>query len=65
MLGDPRIVQNPDVLGDKFLAELLHGGAADLALAPSGTDTTTFVVTGPDGATISFIHSLFNEFGRA
>ena len=62
-LGDPRVVQNPDVLGDKFLADLHHGVAADLALAPSGTDTTTLAVTGADGATISFIHSLFNEFG--
>ena len=62
-LGDPRVVQNPDVLDEKFLAGLHDDVAADLALAPSGNDTTTLAVTGGDGATISFIHSLFNEFG--
>ena len=62
-LGDPRVVTNPNVLDEKFLAGLHDDVAADLALAPSGTDTTTLAVTGADGATISFIHSLFNEFG--
>jgi gamma-glutamyltranspeptidase/glutathione hydrolase len=62
-LGDPRVVDNPDVLGEKFLAGLHDDVVADLALAPSGADTTTLAVTGNDGATISFIHSLFNEFG--
>ena len=62
-LGDPRVVGNPDVLSDEFLARLRNDSLTDAAVIPSGTDTTTLVVTGPDGATISFIHSLFNEFG--
>lgn len=61
-LGDPRVVGNPDVLSDRFLAGL-NDAFTDAASAPSGADTTTLAVTGPDGATISFIHSLFNEFG--
>jgi gamma-glutamyltranspeptidase/glutathione hydrolase len=62
-LGDPHVVANPDVLDERFLADLHDDAAADLSLAPSGSDTTTLSLTGPDGTTISFIHSLFNEFG--
>ena len=63
LLGDPRIIANPDVIDEKFIATLHTAGEPTTTLAPTGSDTTTLAVAGPDGMSISFIHSLFNEFG--
>lgn len=52
LLADPRTNRNPSVLGPTAREPV-----------PAGTDTTTLSIAGPDGMAISFIHSLFNEFG--
>jgi gamma-glutamyltranspeptidase/glutathione hydrolase len=69
-LGDPRFGGVPDVLADgtvdRLVAELRQPGDArsrrGLA-APAASDTTSLAVAAPDGSTVCFIHSLFNEFG--
>lgn len=60
-LGDPRLVTNPDVLSDIYLAAIED--TEECSLLPMGADTTTLAIAGPDGMTVSLIHSLFNEFG--
>ena len=64
-LGDPLFVDNPDLLAPDAIAHVSDRldhqviGSADLA----GTDTTSLAVSAPDGSAVTFIHSLFNEFG--
>ncbi len=40
-----------------------HGDDRRLPLVPDGSDTTSLAVADADGMVVTFIHSLFNEFG--
>lgn len=67
-LGDPKFGDVPDVLDDAIVeqlaAKLIDGTPLTPGVtAPAGSDTTSLAVAAPDGSTVSFIHSLFNEFG--
>lgn len=69
-LGDPdhAFAGVPDVLGDGTIDELVEAMRTGRSMttgvaAPAASDTTSLAVTAPDGSTVTFIHSLFNEFG--
>lgn len=63
LLGDPSMCDaDPAVLlTDEWIAG--HRAVASQHSTAGGADTTSLAVTDADGMTVSFIHSLFNEFG--
>jgi gamma-glutamyltranspeptidase/glutathione hydrolase len=71
-LGDPESVGHDGgpLLGDDWidhcLADLRAGAVEPTPtgpLVPTGSDTTSLAVVDSSGMAVSFIHSLFNEFG--
>jgi gamma-glutamyltranspeptidase/glutathione hydrolase len=68
LLGDPRHGAIVDVLDDEVVdritaALVARSPSAAHESAPPAADTTSLAVAAPDGSTVCFIHSLFNEFG--
>jgi gamma-glutamyltranspeptidase/glutathione hydrolase len=64
-LGDPAFVGDAvtALLGDDWIDTHLHAEPATAMVPGGGGDTTSIAVTDAAGTSISFIHSLFNEFG--
>lgn len=63
LVGDPSMcdADPADLLTDAWIAG--HRAVAPQGSTAGGADTTSLAVTDADGMTVSFIHSLFNEFG--
>ena len=69
-LGDPAFAGDTaanDLLTDdcarRLAASVAAGRPSRVAADVGGTDTTSLAVSSADGMAITFIHSLFNEFG--
>lgn len=63
LLGDPRrsTFDPVGLLRDEWIAG--HQPPVHEAIGGNGSDTTSIAVTDEQGNSVSFIHSLFNEFG--